>query len=122
LINGNNGTSAVGGEGLPKVPEKYTLKGHTKRINKVLIHPIYDLVATASEDGSIRLWNYDSGEHEKTLKSHTGMVNNLSFHPNGQFLASCSTDMTIKLWSLKTHTVIKTLQGHEHEVSDVEFV
>ena len=99
----------MGGEGLPKVPERFILSGHRNRITKVLIHPIYNMVATSSEDGSIRLWDYETGESERIMKSHTGTVNNLSFHPNGQFLASCSTDMTIKMWSMQTYGVTKTL-------------
>ena len=47
------------GDCLPKVPEKFTLAGHRQQITKVLIHPIYSLVATASEDASIKLWDYE---------------------------------------------------------------
>lgn len=46
-------------EGLPRQPEKYTLQGHRSRITKVAMHPIYSMVATASEDASIKLWDYE---------------------------------------------------------------
>ena len=67
------------------------------------------MVATASEDASIKLWDYEQGELENTLKSHTGIVSFIAFHPGGKTLASCSTDMTIKLWNLQTFSVFKTL-------------
>ena len=73
------------------------------------MHPIYSIVATASEDASIKLWDYEQGELEHTMKSHTGIVSYIAFHPNGKILASCSTDMTIKLWNLDSHSVYKTL-------------
>jgi platelet-activating factor acetylhydrolase IB subunit alpha len=64
---------------------------------------VYSIVASASEDGSIMLWDYETGEHEHTMKSHMGCVNYVSFHPNGKILASCATDQTIKLWDLQSH-------------------
>jgi platelet-activating factor acetylhydrolase IB subunit alpha len=62
-------------------------------------------VATASDDASIKLWDYDEGELEGTMKSHTGKVNYIAYHPSGKILASCSTDMTVKLWSIETKQV-----------------
>jgi len=98
------------------------LKGHKSCITKVAIHPIYSDVASSSEDGSVKLWDYDQGELSHTLKGHTGKVNYVTFHPNGQVLATCSTDQTIKLWNYQSRMVVKTLQGHEHEVSSLDFL
>ena len=86
------------------------------------MHPFYNIVASSSEDASIRLWDFEQGEHEHTLKSHAGMVTFLAFNSNGNVLASASTDLTIKLWNLETYKVTKTLQGHEHDVSGLSFI
>ena len=111
------------GDGLPREPEKFVLPGHRGRITKLAIHPTYSMVASASEDASIRIWDFEQGEHERTLKSHIGMVNCVTFSPlNGTTLASCSIDMTVKLWSMQTFQVTKTLEGHEHEVSSVAYM
>lgn len=110
------------GDGLPREPAKFTMQGHRSKITKLVVHPFYNLVASASEDASIRLWDFEQGELERTLKSHAGVVNFLAFNSAGTVLASCSTDLTIKLWNLETFTVMKTLQGHEHEVSSVAFL
>lgn len=83
-IGANMGLSKVPGDGLPREPEKYTLQGHRGKVTKLVLHPFYNIVASASEDATIRLWDYDSGEHERTLKSHTGIVNFLAFNPNGK--------------------------------------
>ena len=91
-------------------------------MTKVVVHPFYNIVATSSEDATIRLWDFEQGELERTLKSHAGIVTFLSFNSNGNVLASSATDLAIKLWNLETFTVAKTLQGHEHEVSGVSFV
>ena len=110
------------GDGLPREPAKFTLQGHRSRITKVVVHPFYNLVASASEDATIRLWDFEQGEAERTLKSHAGIVTFLDFNTNGNVLASSATDLTIKLWNLETFTVTKTLTGHEHEVSGLAFL
>lgn len=47
------------GDGLPREPEKYNLQGHRGKITKVIAHPLYSIVASASEDSSIRLWEIE---------------------------------------------------------------
>lgn len=59
------------------------------------------MVASSSHDGTIKIWDYESGDLDRSLRGHMGKVNHVSFHPNGQVLASCGTDMTIKLWNLQ---------------------
>ena len=79
-------------------------------------------IESASEDASIRLWEFEQGEHERTLKGHSGIINFLAFNQNGTLLGSCSSDLSIKIWNLETFTVSKTLTGHEHEVSGISFL
>ena len=47
------------GDSLPREPAKYTLQGHRAKITKVALHPYYSLAASASEDASIRLWEFE---------------------------------------------------------------
>ena len=47
------------GDGLPREPEKYNLQGHRAKVTKVVAHPLYSIVASSSEDASIRLWDYE---------------------------------------------------------------
>lgn len=68
------------GDGLPKEPAKYKMFGHKGKITKIVVHPFYNIVASASEDASIRIWDMEQGEHDRTLKSHAGMVNFLAFN------------------------------------------
>ena len=77
---------------MPRPPERYCLVGHRSRITQLALHPVYSVVATASEDASIRFWDYESGEHEQTLRGHSGKVRCVAFHPQGTMLASASTD------------------------------
>jgi platelet-activating factor acetylhydrolase IB subunit alpha len=67
-------------DGLPRETEKYSLSGHRGKVTKVVLHPFYNIVASASEDASIRLWDYEQGISERTLKGHAGIINNLAFN------------------------------------------
>ena len=71
------------GDAIPREPEKMKLTGHRARVTKVAFHPKFSLLATSSEDGSIKMWDYETGDCEQSLREHTGMVNYLSFHPIG---------------------------------------
>ncbi len=71
------------GDTIPREPEKLKLSGHRARITKIIFHPTYNQIATSSEDASIKIWDYDTGECEQTLREHTGMVNYINFHPSG---------------------------------------
>ncbi|CAD8081978.1 unnamed protein product [Paramecium sonneborni] len=101
--------------------EKFKLEGHRAGVNCIAFHPQYQILGSASDDGSIKLWDYESGHFEKTLKGHTSNVNCLAFDPTGKYICSASSDLSIKLWELKNHTCVKTLIGHEHSVSTVQF-
>lgn len=41
---------------LPREPAKLTLKGHRDGVRAVKFHPVYSLIATASEDATIKVW------------------------------------------------------------------
>lgn len=106
----------------PKIPAKFNLQGHRAVITHLAFHPQYSVLASSSEDASIKLWDFEAGQFEKTLKGHTGTINYISFDSQGKYLASCSSDLTIKLWDLIQYACVKTLHGHEHSVSSVEFL
>jgi len=109
-------------ETLPRGPPRHVLKGHRDAVNSVRFHPVYDLICSASEDATLRIWDYEAGSFEHTLKGHTGAVRDCDFDPKGNIIASCSNDLTIKLWDCNSYSCIKTLYGHEHTVSSIKFL
>ena len=52
------------------------------------------------EDGSIRLWDSESGMLKRTLKGHSRLVESVVFSHDGKTLASGSDDLTVKLWNV----------------------
>jgi len=121
-MNGLRGEKRSPTEWIPRPPEKFSLSGHRATVTQVRFHPVYSVIASCSEDASIKLWDYESGNFERSLKGHTDVVQDLAFDPSGKLLVSCSADMSIRLWDIQeTYSCIKTLQGHDHNVSSVTF-
>lgn len=72
--------------------------------DSVAFSPDGKTLANGSRDGTIRLWNMDSGKIEKKLIEHQGFINGLAFSPDGTLLASGSEDGLILVWNLETGT------------------
>ena len=90
---------------------------------QVIFHPIFNVLVSCSEDATIKVWDFETGEFERTLKGHTDSVQDINFDPSGKLMVSCSADMSIKLWDFhQTYDCIKTLYGHNHNVSSVCFL
>jgi len=72
-----------------------TLRGHVDWVNSVSLD-MEGLLASGSDDNSIKLWNTKTGGYLMTLTGHGGSVNSVSFDREG-LLASGSDDNSIKL-------------------------
>jgi WD40 repeat protein len=57
-------------------------------------------LASASMDGTVKLWDVTTGKEKATLKGHTAAVYSVSWSPDGKTLASASCDQTVKLWDV----------------------
>ncbi|XP_058797972.1 pre-mRNA-processing factor 19-like [Phymastichus coffea] len=68
------------------------LKGHTKKVSRVIYHPTEDVVMTASPDSSIRIWNVDTAKTILLMRTHDAPVTGLSLHPTGDYLLSSALD------------------------------
>ena len=86
----------------------------------VAFSPDGSLLASASADGLVQLWNPDTETLEVTLEVHIDRVLSVAFSPDGSLLASASADGLVGLWDPHTPQLKATL-GHESPVLSVAF-
>ncbi|KAJ5166258.1 NACHT and WD40 domain protein [Penicillium canariense] len=101
--------------------ELLTLEGHTGPISSVAFSFDNQLVASSSEDCTVRLWNSHTGALYLTLVGHSKAVLSVTFSSEKQLLASGSADKTIRLWDTVTGATQKILLGHLWSVTSVAF-
>jgi WD40 repeat protein len=102
------------------IREKNRLQGHRDKVRAISFSPDGKILASASADNTIKLWNISNGILLKSLTGHTNSIWSVSFSPDGKIIASTASDGTIKLWNLNGN-LIKTLKGHNPILLDVHF-
>jgi WD40 repeat protein/transcriptional regulator with XRE-family HTH domain len=96
-----------------------TLHGHTSAVWGMALDARGQLLASGSEDGTVRLWELPSGRPLATLQGHTSGVYSVALAAAGQLLASGSADGTVRLWDLPSGRALATLPGHTGVVRGV---
>jgi hypothetical protein len=78
-------------------------------------------IATGDKDGSVGLWDFNTGKAISSLKGHQGTVSGLAFSPDGKLLATASWDGTVAIWDIPAGRVLSRLIGHTNAVIGVGF-
>lgn len=93
-----------------------TFSGHTNRVWSVAFHPAGKLLASSSEDQTIRLWDISNGQCLHILSGHLGSVRSVTFGSDGDTLVSGCVDGTIRFWNVTTgqlHVTVKSNRLYE---------
>ena len=88
---------------------RQTLEGHSNSVNSVAFSPESTLVASASNDKTVKIWDTATGTCTQTLEGHSSYVNSVAFSPDSTLVASASGDDTVKIWDAATGTCTQTL-------------
>lgn len=109
----------------------YEFSGHSDAVNMSTFNTSCDMLASASDDCTVRLWrmpDYDNinrvlrskgvcvhvlrGVPQGYSRGHGDAVTQCDFTPDGLVLVSASDDKSVKTWNVDTGLIHRTLQGH----------
>jgi WD40 repeat protein len=79
------------------------------------------VLASASNDGTARLWDTAAGAPLHTLAANRGRLWSAAFSPDGTLLATAGDDLSVRLWDVRTGAHLHTLIGHSRRVWSVAF-
>ncbi|KAJ3191243.1 hypothetical protein HK101_007935 [Irineochytrium annulatum] len=107
----------------PSVSKKSLCRmtGHQQPVNHLSFSPNGRMLASASFDKSVKLWDGTTGKFIDTLRGHVGAVYHATFSSDSRQVLSGSKDSMLKCWDLKTRKVKVDLPGHQDEVFAVDW-
>ena len=111
--------------------ELHTFVGHSSAVWSVAISPDDSLVATASDDGTARVWDASTGKEirEFAVRHHPDSnaffspdsVQSIDFSPDGTRILTGNEDAIARLWDVKTGDLLQAFRGHGSAVECVAF-
>lgn len=123
-----------GGQGahVIKCKSLTTTKAHDKDINSLDVAPNDRLLASGSQDRTVKVWEIDHTASANGVRGELRLLGTCKGHKRGvwcvrfgrveRVLATGSGDKTVRLWSLDDFTCLKTFEGHTNSVLRVDFV
>jgi WD40 repeat protein len=95
---------------------QHSSNGHSRVVKDVKCSPQGNLIASCGWDGTIRLWDAETGICQGVLRGHEKMVSSIAFTPQGDQICSGGYDSTAQLWDVDTGTCQHFSLGNESTV------
>ncbi|MCU0446410.1 MAG: caspase family protein [Microscillaceae bacterium] len=100
---------------------KPALNDHSQAINSIDFSPDGNFLVSASEDGTLKIWETYAGNERKDLTEPYTSLSRVRFSPDGKFIAGASKDKSIRLWEVGSGKRLFTFLGHFREVTALTF-
>ena len=106
----------------PRNPvSKLCLTPNTGAVNEFAFSPCGELLASVSQDGFLRIFNYDSMDLVGTAKSYFGGLHCVAWSPDGRYIVVGGEDDLVHVYSVSENRIVIRGQGHRSWVSVVMF-
>ena len=91
--------------------------GHSRAVWRVAFSPVAPILASASGDRSVIIYDLESRDILHRLEAHSGYVNAIAFSPDGQLIASGAGDRNVIIWDVASGSVQRVLKGHQGDIN-----
>jgi WD40 repeat protein len=93
--------------------------GHTGDVTEFVVNADGTMALSCSEDGTIRLWEVQSGKCLRVMEGHEGGILCIAWSYDGVHAISGSNDKTIRLWEVHTGKCLQVMEGHTDRIDSV---
>ncbi len=101
--------------------ERLTLRGHRDEVYHVEFSPRGDLLASASKDGTVQIWDTKSWQQVRKFTASETEVNVAAFSPDGKTLATADDEGKLKLWEVATGHLEREILAHNGDAVIARF-
>lgn len=99
----------------------HQFKGHDAPIRDLAFSPTDVKFVTASDDNTLKIWDFTSSTNESTFSDHGWDVKACDWHPTKGLIVSGSKDHSVRLWDPRTCRNLTTLHGHKNAITATVF-
>jgi RNA polymerase sigma factor (sigma-70 family) len=99
-----------------------TLEGHSAAVNRLALPPDGKILASASDDSTVKVWDMATGKELAILKEpEGGGIRGVAFAPDGKTIATAGGDKAVRLWDAARGTQLQLFTGHTAATYSVVF-
>jgi len=102
-----------------RIKEIGRLKALRTGVEAMAVTPDGQHLVTGREDGTVQLWDLESGDEIRVFTGHTDRITAVAITPDGRWLVTGSWDHTARLWDAKTGECRRVFNGREDQINAV---